>query len=517
MISALVNPERAGASMLAQFNAFERRGAGSAPVLVARDVAAVGLNLQFSQDLIFYDVPWQVGLAEQWIGRLDRLGQRGRELRVHVLTHPDSPVKELVDLYIALKLFDASSRRTTELDERISSLISKADSDEVAWSDVLAQAKRLLDEDASSDADQAIDLQISDARLDASPERENNSRVVRALGRVGFTVEEEGTRFELRWPRATKQDVVDLPEVRSHLRPYVRAIGGRNNTPEDQAANSEQVEQERVLRVEANRLSDTRWVRGSAVDFLTPRHPLIAATLDELSADPTLCLGAFRVRRPRAMEASGVFVLALTSTFPAASGATMVWDARALAPSAAMDPSEDEELRQFFVQIEGGLRRAFTLAFPPRTEVRGWRVGSTASDSRVLAVDAVTTLRETLGDGTRIQMSDSLASSMKRLLAAAERRPEDETAHQRAAPIMERALRHVRLVGASIIREREARVAAVGRDAALRGIADHHQRRLDVAREFFRRLEGQFGRDSRVAAEDVATPRVLAAAWLEVQ
>ena len=517
MITALVNPERAGTSMLAHFNAFERRGPGSAPVLVARDVAAVGLNLQFSQDLVFYDVPWQLGLAEQWIGRLDRLGQRGRELRVHVLTHPASPVKELTDLYVALKLFDASARRTTELDEHISSLIAKADSDEIQWSDVVARARRLLDEDArESDAELAIDLKISDGRLDATAERESNAAVVRAFGRAGFTVEVQETRFEIGWPRGKDRDVVDLPEVRSHLRPYARAIGGRNNTPEDQAAKAEQAEHERVLRVEANRLSDSRWVRGAAVDFLTPRHALLSEALGELSADPTMCLGAFRIPRPRGFRDAGAHALALTSTCPAAAVAAILWGARALEPSAVGDPAEDAELRQIYEQLEGGLRRSLCIAFPPHTAVRAWRLGATGSEHHELTEGAATMLRDALTDGARVSLGAAAALPMKRVLEFAERAPEG-TDHLPAAAAIERAMRHLRLVAATVLGERQASLDAVGRDTALRGIRDHHQKRLDVASEFFARLGRPLEREWLSLADDASTPRVVTAAWIEVQ
>lgn len=47
---------------------------GDAQVLFAPDAAQVGLNLQCARVLVLYSVPWQPQEVEQWIGRLDRIG-----------------------------------------------------------------------------------------------------------------------------------------------------------------------------------------------------------------------------------------------------------------------------------------------------------------------------------------------------------------------------------------------------------------------------------------------------------
>jgi len=51
--------------------AFQR---GDAHVLFAPDAAQVGLNLQCARVLVLYSVPWRPEEVEQWIGRLDRIG-----------------------------------------------------------------------------------------------------------------------------------------------------------------------------------------------------------------------------------------------------------------------------------------------------------------------------------------------------------------------------------------------------------------------------------------------------------
>ena len=47
---------------------------GEAQVLFAPEAAQVGLNLQCARVLILYSVPWRPEEVEQWIGRLDRIG-----------------------------------------------------------------------------------------------------------------------------------------------------------------------------------------------------------------------------------------------------------------------------------------------------------------------------------------------------------------------------------------------------------------------------------------------------------
>jgi ATP-dependent helicase HepA len=47
---------------------------GKAQVLLAPEVGQVGLNLQRARVLVLYSVPWSLAEVEQWIGRLDRIG-----------------------------------------------------------------------------------------------------------------------------------------------------------------------------------------------------------------------------------------------------------------------------------------------------------------------------------------------------------------------------------------------------------------------------------------------------------
>ncbi|MFU1632986.1 helicase-related protein [Aeromonas veronii] len=59
-------------------------------VLICTDAAAEGLNLQTSDLLINFDLPWNPMLVEQRIGRIDRIGQRYSDISVYNLCYQGS-------------------------------------------------------------------------------------------------------------------------------------------------------------------------------------------------------------------------------------------------------------------------------------------------------------------------------------------------------------------------------------------------------------------------------------------
>jgi len=59
--------------------------AGKFEVLLSSEVAAEGLDLQFCDCLVNYDLPWNPMRIEQRIGRLDRYGQKHDVVRVYNL------------------------------------------------------------------------------------------------------------------------------------------------------------------------------------------------------------------------------------------------------------------------------------------------------------------------------------------------------------------------------------------------------------------------------------------------
>lgn len=71
----------------------------SADILISTDTGAEGLNFQFCNNLINYDLPWNPMSVEQRIGRLDRIGQK-KDMNIFSLATKDTMEEHVVDLII---------------------------------------------------------------------------------------------------------------------------------------------------------------------------------------------------------------------------------------------------------------------------------------------------------------------------------------------------------------------------------------------------------------------------------
>ncbi len=70
-----------------------------AQIMISTDTGAEGLNFQFCNVLINYDLPWNPMSVEQRIGRLDRIGQT-RDMQIYSLATKDTMEEHVVDLII---------------------------------------------------------------------------------------------------------------------------------------------------------------------------------------------------------------------------------------------------------------------------------------------------------------------------------------------------------------------------------------------------------------------------------
>jgi SNF2 family DNA or RNA helicase len=68
-------------------------------ILICTDAGAEGLNLQFCNILINYDLPWNPMSVEQRIGRLDRIGQQ-KNIKIYSLATKGTMEEYVVDLII---------------------------------------------------------------------------------------------------------------------------------------------------------------------------------------------------------------------------------------------------------------------------------------------------------------------------------------------------------------------------------------------------------------------------------
>ncbi len=71
----------------------------NANILISTETGAEGLNFQFCNNLINYDLPWNPMAVEQRIGRLDRIGQR-KDMNIFSLATRGTMEEHVVDLII---------------------------------------------------------------------------------------------------------------------------------------------------------------------------------------------------------------------------------------------------------------------------------------------------------------------------------------------------------------------------------------------------------------------------------
>lgn len=85
-------------------------------VLLASEVAAEGVDLQFMRFLINYDLPWNPMRVEQRIGRIDRIGQEASAISIANLVYQDTiDDRILTSLFAKLRLFEDALGCTEEV------------------------------------------------------------------------------------------------------------------------------------------------------------------------------------------------------------------------------------------------------------------------------------------------------------------------------------------------------------------------------------------------------------------
>ena len=78
-------------------------------ILLSSEIGSEGIDLQFSDVLINYDLPWNPMRVEQRIGRLDRLGQKAEKIIIWNLFYDDTIDSQIYKrLYARLNIFEKS-------------------------------------------------------------------------------------------------------------------------------------------------------------------------------------------------------------------------------------------------------------------------------------------------------------------------------------------------------------------------------------------------------------------------
>ncbi len=76
-----------------------RQFKGDADILISTETGSEGLNFQFCNNLVNYDLPWNPMSVEQRIGRLDRIGQK-KDMNIFSLATKGTMEEYIVDLII---------------------------------------------------------------------------------------------------------------------------------------------------------------------------------------------------------------------------------------------------------------------------------------------------------------------------------------------------------------------------------------------------------------------------------
>lgn len=137
--------------------AFQR---GDAIVLFAPEAAQVGLNLQCARVLILYSVPWQPEEVEQWIGRLDRIGNKAafsttgaKTIDVYTIVQRGLVDEKVVRVLERFRVFEHS----VNLDGKHLAVVSRAieeaalHPDRVDWNRFESDTERMAQEDSAHD------------------------------------------------------------------------------------------------------------------------------------------------------------------------------------------------------------------------------------------------------------------------------------------------------------------------------------------------------------------------------
>ena len=136
---------------------------GDARVLFAPEAAQVGLNLQCARILVLYSVPWRPEEVEQWIGRLDRIGNVSafsvdgvsRTIDVYTIAQWGLVDEKVVNVLERFRVFERGVNLDGDHLEEVSTLIeaSALRPEKVNWPALEARTEAMAVEDSGQELD----------------------------------------------------------------------------------------------------------------------------------------------------------------------------------------------------------------------------------------------------------------------------------------------------------------------------------------------------------------------------
>jgi len=189
-----------------------------ARVLVCSEIGSEGRNFQFARHLVLFDLPDDIDLLEQRIGRLDRIGQRGT-IRIHVPYFEGGPEEVRVRwLHEGLDAFRASPPGAAEIQRELAPLLERALSEPRECEALLAATRACrarVAEQLARGQDRLLELashrpehaarRIADIRA-WDDDAEFEDFVLRLFEHCGLHIEELGRRRYFLLPGNLKSD-----------------------------------------------------------------------------------------------------------------------------------------------------------------------------------------------------------------------------------------------------------------------------------------------------------------------
>lgn len=279
--------------------------------LLTTEVGGEGIDLQFCNVVVNYDLPWNPMVIEQRIGRLDRIGQRSREIRIVAFSVRDTVESRILDrLYRRIELFKDSvgplevilGEQTQKLSLELLALTPEEQNRKLREAEIAIETARLhadqLDREAitllGDDAyyEQRL-AEVERAQGDIARDLETFVRVALSTKWAHATLITARTKQVLKLTRDSElvRWLQERGQVRRGLALFARRYAAAGDGGLEVTFNQEVAESSRE------------------VEFLTSRHPFIGALAAEV--DPGVKVAAFAARLQGTKLRSGVYLLGI--------------------------------------------------------------------------------------------------------------------------------------------------------------------------------------------------------------
>lgn len=262
----------------------DRFRSGDVEILVANQVGSEGLDFQFCNVLVNYDLPWNPMQVEQRIGRLDRFGQLHDKIFIFNMSVPGTIETDIIGrLYQRIGVFERAigdlepimrsaigELHSTVLNPRLTTQQQKDEADRLAVS-LARRAHELADIEASSGLLNSVGLLDIEGLTDSGPSGGRYIGVAELHRLLTSLCASTGARYEQTGERAVLRA---SPALLGALQALLRNDRSRSA---QQLLSRLRQDEAVVLDFDASRAEDT-------VELVTSRHPLIRLAIERMRA-----------------------------------------------------------------------------------------------------------------------------------------------------------------------------------------------------------------------------------------